>query len=218
MIRWINISLAVAALYGGFVAVREARVKERLVEEHRILAAEVGFLDVSDPGKVHVVALASEDPLHFRWRIYLPDNYRVIWRTSELGDRKHSSTGPQNFIAQVRFRKSEYGFVRIFKDLESRGGVGSLGGRELETFLRDRWDEIETVQLGADGPAVIEPQELATLLQLRMPEAMAEEAEAFLPASWAREVVPVLYEVRIGTEEAWQDANRGNSVSGASGR
>jgi hypothetical protein len=216
MIRWINIALTLVAFYGAFVVVREARLNERLAEQHRILAAEIGFLDVSDPSKVHVVALASEDPLHFRWRIYLPDNYSVIWRTNEWGDGKHSSTGPQNFVAQVRFRKSEYGFVRIFKDLGSSGGVGSLGGRELETFLRDRWDEIEMLQLGAGGPAVIEPQELTTLLQLRMPEAMAEEAAEFLPASWARQVVPVLYEVRVGTEEAWQDASRGDSVYGAS--
>lgn len=213
-----NIALALVAFYGAFVAFREARLHERLAERHRVLAAEIGFLDVSDPSKVHVVALASEDPLHFRWRIYLPDNYRVIWRTSEVGDGEHSSTGPQNFIAQVRFRQSEYGFVRIFKDLESRGDVGSLGGRELEPFLLDRWDEIEMVQLGADGPAVIEPQEVATLLRLRMPAAMEEEAKAFLPTSWAMQVVPVLYEVRLGTGEAWEGADRGNSVTGASSR
>lgn len=218
MIRWINIVLALVALYGAFIALREARVNEGLSDQHRVLAAETGFLDVSDPSKVHVVALASEDPLHFRWRIYLPEKQSVSWRTSEVGAGSHTSTGPENFIAQVRFRKSEYGFVRIFTDLESRGGVGSLGGRELERFLLDRWDEIETVQLGADGPAVIEPQEVATLLQLRMPAAMEKEAEALLPASWAKQVVPVLYEVRIGTKEAWQGADRGNSVTGASSR
>ena len=218
MIRWMNITLLLVALYGAFVAFREARLNEGLAEQHRVLAAEIGFLDVSDPGKVHVVALASDDPLHFRWRIYLPDDHSVIWRTSELGRGSHTSTGPENFIAQVRFRKSEYGFVWLFEDLESHGSVGSLGGRELETFLLDRWDEIETVQLGADGPAVIEPQEVATLLQLRMPAAMEQEAEAFLPASWTKQVVPVLYEVRLGTAEAWQSANRGNSVSGGSNR
>ena len=218
MIRWINIALALVALYGAFIAFREARLNEGLAEQHRVLAAEIGFLDISDPSKVHVVALASEDPLHFRWRIYLPDKYSVVWRTSNWGRGSHISTGPENFIAQVRFRKSEFGYVRIFTDLESVGGVGSLGGRELEPFLLDRWDEIETVQLGADGPAVIEPQEVATLLRLRMPAAMEEEAEGFLPASWAKQVVPVLYEVRLGTEQAWQRANRDNSVSGASSR
>ena len=218
MIRLINITLALVALYGAFIAFREARLNEGLAEQHRVLAAEIGFLDISNPSKVHVVALASEDPLHFRWRIYLPEKYSVVWRTSEMGRGNNTSTGPENFIAQVRFRKSEFGYVRIFEDLESFGSLGSLGGRELETFLLDRWDEIETVQLGADGPSVIEPQEVATLLQLRMPEAMAEEAEAFLPDSWAKQVVPVLYEVRLGTEEAWESASRENSVSGASNR
>jgi hypothetical protein len=123
-------------------------------------AAEVGFLDVSDPSKVYVVALASEDPLHFRWRVYLPDNHSVIWRTSQWGDGKHSSTGPQNFIAQVRFRKSEYDFVRMFKELESSGGVGSLGGRELETSLRDQsaWpNKAELIALGVDASRTWNP-------------------------------------------------------------
>lgn len=218
MIRSINIVLTVVALYGALVAVREAYLNARLSEQHRILATKTGFLDVSDPSKVHIVALASEDSLHFRWRIHVPDNYSVIWRTSEWGDAKHSLTGPQDFIAQVRFRKREDGFVRVSKDLESSGGDGSLGGREFESFLHDRWDEIETLQLGADGTAVIGPREVATLLQLRMPAAMAEEAEAFLPVTWVGQVVPVLYEVRVGTEEAWQDVNRANSFSGVSSR
>ena len=84
--------------------------------QQRVLAAEVGFLDVSDPSKVHVLALASEDPphfqirctfrsaalsdpLHFRWRIYLPDNHSVTWRTSKLG-------GPQRWSSSIQSSSS----------------------------------------------------------------------------------------------------------------
>ena len=218
MIRWMNIALFLAALYGAYVAVREEQLNRKLSVQHRTLAAETGFLDVTDPNKVHVVALPSEDPLHFRWRFYLPDNYTVIWRTNQWGEGKDSSSGPRNFIAQVRFRKSEYGFVRVFKDIEPHASVGSLGGRELQTFLLDRWDQIELVQLGADDPAIVEPQEVATLLRLRMPEAMAKEAQAVLPAAWVNGVAPVLYEVQVGNAEAWQAAGRGKSNSGASSR
>lgn len=218
MIRWINIILVLVAFYGAVVAVREARMNRQLSDQHRTLAAETGFLDITDPDKVHVVALPSKDRLHFRWRIYLPDNHTVVWRTSQWGDNKDSSTGPANFIAQVRFRKNESGFVSVFKDLESHGGVGPLGGRPLQTFLLNRWDEIKTLQLGADGPAVVEPGKLATLLQLRMPEAMSQEAQSVLPETWASQVVPVLYRVQFGTKEAWQKADRGETDSGAANR
>ena len=53
-------------------------------------------------------------------------------------------------------------------------------------------------------------------LRLRMTAAMEKEAEAFLPASWVKQVVPVLYEVHVGTAEAWQGVDRGNTEREAS--
>jgi hypothetical protein len=219
MIRWFNIALLLAALYGAYLAVREQQLRRELSVQHRTLAAETGYLDITDPDKVHVVALPSDDPLHFRWRIHLPANYEGEWQISERGsDGKTSTDSAENFIAQVRFRKSEYGFVRVFYDMQPCGGVGSVGGRELQAFLSGKWDQIERVQLGVDRPVVVEPEQVATLLQLRMPEAMASEAESVLPESWGRNYVPVLYEVRFGTREAWEAANRTKSISGARGR
>jgi hypothetical protein len=219
MIRWMNIALLLVALYGAYVAVREEQLRRALSEQHRTLAAETGYLDITDPGKVHVVALPSEDTLHFRWRIHVPASFEIMWQTNNWGEDGKSSTGPaENFIAQVRFRKNEYGFVRVFRDMKSTGGVGSLGGRELQTFLSDKWDQIERVQLGADGPVVVEPDQVATLLQLRMPEAMAGEAGSVLPESWGHNYVPVLYEVRFGTKEAWEAGDDAKSISGARDR
>jgi hypothetical protein len=218
MIRWINIALVLAALYGAYLAVREEQLRRELSAQHRVLANEVGYLDLTDPDKVHVVALPSEDPLHFRWRIHLPANYEVMWQTSKWGEDGSSSTGAaENFIAQVRFRKNESGHVMVFRDMKI-GGVGPLGGRELQTFLSEKWDQIERVQLGVDGSVVVEAHEVATLLQLRMPEAMASEAESVLPETWGRNYVPVLYEVGFGTKEAWEAAGGAKSISGARDR
>jgi hypothetical protein len=69
-----------------------------------------------------------------------------------------------------------------------------------------------------DGSVVVEPYQVATLLQLRMPEAMANEAESVLPEAWGRNYVPVLYEVRFGTKEAWEAAGDTKSTTGARGR
>ncbi|MCL4203010.1 MAG: hypothetical protein KJ000_10955 [Pirellulaceae bacterium] len=218
MIRWINIILVLAALYGAYLAVSEEQLRRELSVQHRTLAAETGYLDITDPDKVHVVALPSEDPLHFRWRIYLPANYEAMWQTNNWGEDGNTSTGPaENFIAQVRFRENESGYVMVFRDMKI-GGVGSVGGPELQTLLSGKWDQIERVQLGANGPVVVEPDEVATLLQLRMPESMASEAESVLPEAWGRNYVPVVYEVRFGTKEAWEAAGDATSISGARGR
>jgi hypothetical protein len=54
-----------------------------------------------------ILSVPSDDPLHFRWRVYLPADYEGAWRTSDAwGGDNYSSTGSaENFIAQVRFRK-----------------------------------------------------------------------------------------------------------------
>ena len=203
MIRCINIALLVVALCGAVVAVREGRLRRELLAEHQMLANETGYLDIVDPSKAHVVALPSDDPLHFRWRIHLPAKYEALWRTSEWGrDASGTTVQAESFIAQVRFRKNEFGFVRVFSDMKV-GGVSSVGGRELQAFLSDKWDQIERVQLGVGGQVVVEPDQVATLLQLRMPEAMAREAKSVLPAPWGSNYIPVLYEVQFGTKGAW---------------
>ena len=218
MIRLINITLALLAICGAFVAFRESGLNSDLIEEYRAFAAETGYLDVSDSSKVHVVALPSEDQLHFRWRIYLPDKCTVNWRTNQWGDVSDSSTGPSDFIAQVRLRIDDGSFVRVFKDLEAYGGVGSLGGRELQEFMRDRWDDVEILQLGSGGPAAVDPEGVTTLLRLQLPKEMADEAESILPASWANQVVPVLYQVQFGTKEAWQQPGNATMATDVSSR
>ena len=96
MIRCVNIALLLAALYGAYLAAREEQTRRELSVQHRVLANEVGYLDITDPDKVHVVALPSDDPLHFRWRVYLPANYEGAWRTKEAweaADDTKSTTG-----------------------------------------------------------------------------------------------------------------------------
>jgi hypothetical protein len=216
MIRLINITLALLSILGGVLAFRESNFNSDLSAEYRTLAAETGYLDFADFSKVHVVALPSDDPLHFRWRIYLPEKCTVSWKAkSQWDDVSGSSSGPQNFIAQVRFRKNENGFVRVFTDLESFGGVGALGGRELQEFMRDHWDDVDIYQLGLDGPALVDPEEIATLLRLQLPQDIADEAKEVLRTRSAGQVLPVLYQVQLGTKEVWQKTELEKSAGGA---
>ena len=218
MIRLINITLSFLAIVGAIAAFRESSSNEGLMKEYRALAAETGYLDVSDSSKVHVVALPSEDPLHFRWRIYLPNKCSINWRTNQWGDVSDSSTGPSDFIAQVRLRIDDGGYVRVFKDLEAYGGVGSLGGREFQEFMLERWHEVEIMQLGSDGPASLDPEDVTTLLRIQMTKKMADEAESVLPASWAKQIVPVLYQLQFGTMDAWQKSESATTAPDGTGR
>lgn len=218
MIRWINITLALLAVCGHIIAFRESSVNTKLLDEYRTLAAETGYLDVLDAGKVHVVALPTEDPLHFRWRIYLPEKRTVFWQTSHWSDSGSSSTGPIDFVAQVRIRTDEDGLVRVFTDLGAHSSVVSLGGRELCDFMRDRWDTIEISQLGLNGLAAVEPENGSTLLRLQLPKEIASEAEAILPSSWAKQVIPVLYQVQFGPTEGWQYPESAESENGKADR
>lgn len=217
MNRWINIALALMACLGAVFTIGEISPYQRLSNQHRTLAVETGFLNLSDITKVHVVALPSDDSLHFRWRIYLPQNQTIHWkRSSEEAVR--ASTGPMDFIVQVRLRNSDSGYVSLFEDMESFASVLPLGGKPLATFLHDRWDEIETVQLGADGPTAIETSDVATLLQLRMPQVMADEAKMLISDRYNSRYIPVLYKVEIRSEQAGQIENRKSSVSEVSDR
>lgn len=206
MIRWINITLALLAVCGQIIAFRESSVNSYLLDEYRTLAAQTGYLDVLDSSKVHVVALPTEDPMHFRWRIYLPEKRTVFWKTNHWSNTGSSSTGPADFIAQVRIRTDENGLVRVFTDLGAHSSVVSLGGRELQDFMRDRWDSIEISQLGLNSPAAVEPEKESTLLRLQLPKEIADEAESILPSSWASQVIPVLYQVQFGPTEELQNS------------
>lgn len=84
MIRLVNIMLTLLAICGVILSFYESSLKRDLIEEYRVLAAETGYLDVSDSNKVHIVALPSENSLHFCWRIYLPDKCTLIWKTGKL--------------------------------------------------------------------------------------------------------------------------------------
>jgi hypothetical protein len=47
--------------------------------EIRRLRNEVGYLSVEEPGKVHVIAVALNEPDTWRWRIHLPRDVRYSW-------------------------------------------------------------------------------------------------------------------------------------------
>lgn len=207
MIRVVNIALTLLAIFGGIVAFRESWLNRELLDEHRTLVAESGYLVPSDPTKVYVVALPSEVPFLFRWRVYLPSKSTVLWKENQWDS--HSTSGPEVLTVQIRLREEDNGFVYCFRDFtsypetESHRWQSMFVGNEMRDFLHDHADDIDIHQLGSDGPVALDPQEIATLLRLQWPKEIADKAEMTLP-TWCREYIPDLYVMRFGTEEAFQ--------------
>jgi hypothetical protein len=62
----------VAAIVGAFYA-WPILSKARLLHAKRLdLQRRVGEMPIGDPTKYHVLLIKDENPLEFRWRIYVP--------------------------------------------------------------------------------------------------------------------------------------------------
>ncbi len=68
----VELAMLILTIVGGVLTIRSQPTLEKYREKRRALEAEVGELPISDPGKIHVQLLKSEDPMQFRWRVYLP--------------------------------------------------------------------------------------------------------------------------------------------------
>jgi hypothetical protein len=192
MLRFVNSLLLLIVLVGACLSIRAGLEYQRLRARHRSLMAEVGLLRVSDPNQIHLVAIDTGEPLHFAWQMYVPTGFAQQWQVQlgGGGSSTHissSSSEPQFDLVRVRIRKEPDGRAAVW--VKHRGGSSytTLPPREIEALERSQWP-IE--QLGADGVAVVDGQEVATLVRLSDPEASDK---------------PPLMEIRFGSRQAFQN-------------
>ncbi len=212
----INVVLVLAALLGLSLAARETLLRKDLSREYGILAAEVGYLESTGEPGVQVIALPTEDPRHFRWRIVVPENETFVCKTSVAWDRSVPMEGPLSFIAHVRFRDGENGCLKAWWDLKRSWGTTDMGGAQLYEFLKGRWDEMEIEQLASDGRVTVRSGQLSSLLRISMPDQMREDAQESLSPQNLKWYVPELFHLQLGS-----DAEIGGSArtdASASGR
>ncbi len=191
--RLLDLILLIAALIGGYFAWQTGQERSRLEGQYERLSRKTGDLRITDPLRVHVLALDTGDPLHFAWRVYLPANYQAnLQRTG--GSSSSWSSDPQEFIARVRFLEDEQGVLNVYTSFKGGSSRASVGGPELAELLRGRWEEIQVEQLGAVEMAAIAPDQSARLLRLTLPETLEQEALEKLPARDLKRQVPVLFD------------------------
>lgn len=198
--RFFQSVLVVTFLVGLVFAWRSGRERWTLTRELIRIDQTVGELTLTDPTKVHIRAIETGEPLHFAWRVYLPANYRQHIRHKGGSYGSSWSSNPAEFIARVRFKEESDGRLQVYTRFSGGSSLMSCGRAELGSFLRGRHDQLEVEQIGQGKTEVIEPDGSALLLRIKMPDELAKKAREKLPDYEAKEFVPVIYEIHLGSD------------------
>jgi hypothetical protein len=167
--------LLLIALVGGVLVWQTGREQSRLQAKIDWLTRTTGDFSITDPSRIHVVALATGEPLHFAWRVYLPANYELVERGTSAGPVSASPTGPKpsrELILRVRFREDAKGRLNLYQTYEDERTRATFGGKSLSKVLHGRFDKVLVEQLGTHGIVSVGVDEPLDLLRLKLPPDM----------------------------------------------
>ena len=197
--RWLlQLCLVAIIMVGLVLAWRSGQQRTATRAEYDRLVRLTGDLPLTDPAKIHVLALETGEDLHFAWRIYLPANCHFVIGHTSGGFSSSSSSDPRQFIARVRVRENAEGRLQIFMKFFSGSGQSGFGSDSLADFLRGRWDKVQVEQLGAGKVVTLKSDEHVLLLRLSLPEDLLTEAATKLDGRRLEAKLPLLYEVHLG--------------------
>jgi hypothetical protein len=148
--------LLLVVLSGAVVAWQTGQERSRLNTRHERLFRIAGELLVEAASKLYVHALDTGETLHFAWRVYCPPN-KTILLSSRQGDQglSLSNRSSDEFIARVRLRCDDRGFMRVFIRVANGSSTEQiLGDQKLATLLRGHWGKIRVEQLGFFDDAI----------------------------------------------------------------
>ena len=194
----LQVWLVASILVGLVFAWRTGQKRTAARAEYDRLVRLTGDLPLTDPAKIHVLALETGEDLHFAWRIYLPPNCRFVVRHSSGGMSTSSRSDAQQFIARVRVREDADGRLQCFTKFSGGSSQSGLGDDALADFLRGQWDKVQVRQLGAGKVVSFRPDEQALLLRLSVPDELLAQAATQLDGRRLEGKLPLLYEVRLG--------------------
>ena len=181
--------LLLIALAGGVFVWRTAQEQARIRAKIERMTRTAGDLVVTDPSRIHVLALDTGEPLHYAWRVYLPADYHLVERGTPAGPASVSPVGSdpaRELILRVRFRESAEGELTLYETFEDSNERKAFGDGALAKVLHGRFDKVLVEQLGTHGPVSVGVDEPLDLLSLRLPADMeAEYLKEMSPAGRA---------------------------------
>jgi hypothetical protein len=162
------------------------------------LEQRVGKMQINDPAKYHVMLLKTENPMKFRWRIYIPEKIDTTL-TAESRSLGGSSTSTSGFTSKQRAAVEGLVIVTLQmsqdnSSLEIRtsfrvSNTRGLGSMIVQQMVNSR-DTSSWRIAGRDGVETISVEDMAWLLVIEPSDPNA----AVLRASRLR--------IGIGTQEA----------------
>jgi hypothetical protein len=189
--------LIVAVLIGAVQTFRSGLERGRLSERLAGLVRKAGDLQIADETKVHVKAIETDVPLEFAWRVYFPRNYRGTLIERHAGGSTDFPVDPSEFIARVRIRHDEADSIRIYNHFGSGSHLMEFEDKALAELLRGRWDKLLVEQIGAPEVAVINPDQPAAWLRLKLPEDLERTARATFAAEDLARCVPSVVQIDL---------------------
>ena len=170
--------LLLIALVGGVLAWQTGREQGRLRAKIERLTRTTGDFSITDPSRIHVLALDTGEPLHFAWRVYLPADYKLVEREMSGGAVSASPPGQvssRELILRTRFREDAEGHLNLYQNFEETSHRASFGDKSLSKVLHGRFDQVLVEQLGTQTVVSVGVDEPLDLLRLKLPADMEAE-------------------------------------------
>lgn len=177
----IDLSLIVLTLIGGYLAVQSGRQRASLSSQVTRIEKRIGSFPISDPRLVHIQALETENPLEFKWRVYLPANFkmtRVVHSDSSASTRgRMHISNPKELIAKVQFRENN-GRIECYSDFGPASSVMEFPQSLHAAVLSEKVDQLQIEQLGKNGLVTFAPNEEFTVLRITVPNELQESMKS----------------------------------------
>lgn len=173
----------VAACVGLFVVASRQKKAE---SELRVLREEVGQLTIEDEKKLHAIALDTDEPNSWKWRLYIPKGHKYFWHvayediprddlpkaaTSGVSNMPYWETDNEVLVT-AKLRQSEDGNWRLSVDSKIGDSKNQMYG--LSAIIPD--EKLEWMRevpsqdgrlLGGHGQDIRDPEGPIILLQKR---------------------------------------------------
>ncbi len=175
--RSVSLLLLTISLIGGYYAWQSGTERAGLMSQIARIEKRIGSFPIVDPTLVHVLAIETQQPLEFAWRIYLPANFKMT-RVQTFNQSGSSSWGSSRsdaseFIARVVLREHN-GSLECFNSFNSSSGLSSTQSPIHAIAIREHWKNLKIDQLGKPTLAIIQPDEETTLLRISLPSELFE--------------------------------------------
>ena len=150
---------------------------QRAESELRRLRDELGHLTISEPDKIHFIAVPMHESMVWAWRVYLPGgHYQISFTTIGIPEKGFPdatvaffTAGPEEFTVKIGAHRDHLGEWKITAMKSNSGHSQALGfmGRQHVRWLEGELT-CQFLQHGQKQTRLVPADQNAELLRLRI--------------------------------------------------